>query len=105
MLWVAAPVAVVERPGVMESLSRSAVLTKGNRWGVFGTILLIFIGTIVASYLVDWIIGASSYKVYVAWIVAAAITAFEASVTAVGYCMLRFAKEGVGVDEIAKVFD
>jgi hypothetical protein len=37
--------------------------------------------------------------------VAAAITAYAASVTAVGYCSLRFAKEGVGIDEIAKVFD
>ena len=32
MLWVAVPVAVVERPGVTRSLSRSAELTKGYRW-------------------------------------------------------------------------
>jgi hypothetical protein len=105
MLWVAIPVAVVERPGVLGSLSRSAVLTKGNRWGVFGIMLLISIGTIVASYLVEQIAGAAAPGAFVAWIVAAAITAYVASVTAVGYCSLRFAKEGVGIDEIAKVFD
>ncbi len=105
MLWVAVPVAVVERPGVIGSLSRSAVLTKGNRWGVFGIMLLIGIGNWVASYLVERIVGAGAPGAFVSWIVAAAITAYAASVTAVGYCTLRFAKEGVGIEEIAKVFD
>ena len=42
---------------------------------------------------------------FISWIVAAAIAAFAASVTAVGYTTLRFAKEGVGIDQIAAVFD
>ena len=105
MLWVAVPVAVVERPGVIGSLARSAVLTKGNRWAVFGIMLLIGIGNMVASYLVDRIAGVAAPGAFVSWIVAAAITAYAASVTAVGYCSLRFAKEGVGIDEIARVFD
>jgi hypothetical protein len=105
MLWVAVPVAVVERPGVIRSLSRSAVLTKGNRWVVFGIMLLIGLGNMVASFLVDRIVGATAPGAFVSWIVAAAITAYAASVTAVGYCTLRFAKEGVGIDEIARVFD
>lgn len=105
MLWVAIPVAVVERPGVIRSLSRSAALTKGNRWQVFGVILLIGIGSMAASYVVDRIVGAAAPGAFVSWIVAAVITAFEASVTAVGYTTLRFAKDGVGIEEIAKVFD
>ena len=105
MLWVAIPVAVVERPGVIQSLARSAALTKGNRWGVFGIMLLIGIGNMVASLLIDRIVGGTAPGAFVSWIVAAAITAYAASVTAVGYCTLRFAKEGVGIEEIAKVFD
>ena len=40
MLWVAIPVAVVERPGLMPSLKRSADLTSGYRWPIFGIIVL-----------------------------------------------------------------
>ncbi len=105
MLWVAVPVAVVERPGVMQSLSRSAALTKGNRWRVFAITLFIGIGAFAASYLVARIFGTATPGAFVSWIVAAAISAFAASVTAVGYTTLRFAKEGVGIEEIAKVFD
>jgi hypothetical protein len=105
MLWVAVPVAVVERPGVMQSLSRSAALTKGSRWQVFGIVLLIGIGAFVASYVVARIFGAGTLGSFISWIVAAAISAFAASATAVGYTTLRFAKEGVGIDQIAAVFD
>lgn len=105
MLWVAVPVAVVERPGIMRSLSRSADLTKGNRWPVFGIILLIGIGSLVASFLVSQVFGATAPGAFVTWIVAAAISAFAASVIAVGYATLRQTKEGVGIEEIARVFD
>jgi hypothetical protein len=105
MLWVAVPVAVVERPGVMQSLSRSAALTKGSRWQVFGIALLIGIGAFAASYVVERIFGVGSLGSFISWIVAAVISAFAASVTAVGYTTLRFAKEGVGIDQIAAVFD
>ncbi len=105
MLWVAVPVVVVERPGVMNSLSRSAALTKGNRWRVFSITLFIGIGAFVVGYLVARIFGTATPGALVSWIVDAAISAFAASVTAVGYTTLRFAKEGVGIEEIAKVFD
>ena len=105
MLWVAVPVAVVERPGVMRSLARSATLTNGSRWQVFGIALLIGIGALVASYFVAVVFGRGTLGSFVAWLVTAAISAFAASVTAVGYTTLRFAKEGVGIDEIAAVFD
>jgi uncharacterized membrane protein len=105
MLWVAVPVAVVERPGVMRSLTRSAALTKGSRWQVFGIALLIGIGAIVAAYFVAVVFGRGTAGSFVSWLATATITAFAASVTAVGYTTLRFAKEGVGIDEIAAVFD
>jgi len=105
MLWVAVPVAVVERPGIMRSLSRSAALTKGNRWPVFGVTLLIGVGTLVASFLVNQIFGTATPGAFAAWIVAAATSAFAASVTAVGYTTLRHAKEGISIEEIARVFD
>jgi hypothetical protein len=108
MLWVVIPAAVVERPGVFPSLSRSAALTKGHRWQVFGILLLIGVVYIVASFIVPRIfaaIGGPVLAQLAQWIVTAAYTAFSAVVTAVGYCTLRLAKEGVGIEEIAKVFD
>src|SRR5690348_13132389 len=43
MLYVALPVCVVERLGPVDSLSRSADLTKGHRWKVFGLAILLLI--------------------------------------------------------------
>jgi rubredoxin len=39
MVWVAIPAAVVERPGIFASLSRSGELTKGFRWQIFGIVI------------------------------------------------------------------
>ena len=47
MLYVAIPVAVIERPGVMESLGRSVELTKGYRWQLF-FVFLVIIGVVIA---------------------------------------------------------
>ncbi len=41
MWWVAVPAAVVERTGVAESLRRSAALTSGYRWRIFGMIMVL----------------------------------------------------------------
>ena len=49
MFWVAIPAAVVERPGVIASLKRSAELTTGNRWRVFGIYAVITLLSPVAS--------------------------------------------------------
>jgi len=42
-IWsVAAPVVVLERPGVFASLGRSRELVRGNGWQVFGVIFVLF---------------------------------------------------------------
>ena len=105
MLWVAVPAAVVERPGVFRSLSRSAFLTKGHRWQIFGVILLIGIGGLAIGYFVERVFGLGALGAILSWAVSAVVSAFAASVTAVGYSALRLAKEGVGIEEIAGVFD
>lgn len=43
--WVAAPVLVVERLGVIEALSRSSELTRGGRWKIFGVELILGVGS------------------------------------------------------------
>ena len=54
-LSVVAPVIVLERKGIIDSLGRSRELVKGNGWQVFGVIIVIFLLTFVISGLVGGI--------------------------------------------------
>jgi hypothetical protein len=58
-IWsVAAPVVVLERPGVFAALSRSRELVRGNGWQVFGVIFVLFVLVIIVSSAIQ--IGAES---------------------------------------------
>jgi hypothetical protein len=105
--WLYIPVIVVEKSGILESFSRSAFLTKGRRWTVVGLWVVVGIAwQIVSTGLTKVSLAApgewSSVVLY-AW--QAAATAFGAVMTAVSYYCLRADKEGVAIDDIAKVFD
>jgi uncharacterized membrane protein len=107
ILFVAMPVCIVERLGPVKSLGRSAELTKGNRWKIFGLWLLVTVVTLIGTAL----IGAISYVTGLAvglvlklvW--GALAGAFNAIMVVVTYHDLRVAKEGVDTDRIASVFD
>ena len=110
MLWVAIPVAVVERPGVFASLGRSRALTKGSRWRVFKLIAIVGFVWMFAAWLVIAILVFSGLWTLTAmmvalWILTALFTALYAVLSAVGYHDLRVAKEGVDAQQIAAVFD
>ena len=53
MFWVAAPVLVIERRGILESVSRSLEMTEGHRWRIF----LIFVCEILVSLVVNLLLG------------------------------------------------
>ena len=105
-LWVAIPVAVIERPGAIASLQRSFALTAGNRWKILGVFLLVL--AIVAGIVIVVVILA-----IISWTIAmllclllyAGLFIFGAVLVAVGYYKLRVAKEGADIGDIAKVFD
>ncbi len=106
MWWVAVPVAVIERTGVLASLRRSAELTRGYRWRVFGVIAVVYLGQIVLEMLTNFILtGAPIFRHFAGFMVTVAATAYFAVVTAVCYHDLRVLKNGVGVNEIARGFD
>jgi len=108
MLWVAIPVAVVEGPGVIASLKRSAELTKGYRWSIFGILIVIGIVLIIVTMVLSYVLlAAAGFTVYSigVWVLQAVFGAFSATAAAVGYYFLRVTKEGVDINEIAKVFD
>jgi hypothetical protein len=108
MYWVAVPAAVVEKTGVKDSLSRSAALTSGERWKVFGVIVIIAIAQLIFERGIDPMLdyeNAVILSMAITLLYSATFTAFGAVASAVTYHQLRRIKEGTGADEIAAVFD
>ncbi len=106
MLWVAIPVAVVEQPGVINSLRRSSELTKGDRWRVFGILFLLLFMENIVNKIIENMGGSDvTFILLFSLAISAFVGAVGAVVAAVGYHDLRVVKEGVGIDELAAVFD
>lgn len=105
MVYVAIPVVVIERPGVFESLSRSAELTKDFRGKIFGLAVVILLINMVVGVAIGIFTFAGSFIYSIADIVLNSFSiALGAVVAAVAYQELRRVKEGVDIDTIASVF-
>ncbi len=111
ILMVTIPVIVIENPGVFASLGRSAELTKGNRWALFGILLIFMVIVIVVSIvgsLISGIIAAMGMEI-VGLIVSIAFQIFYTAIGPVLYAVvynnLRVAKEGISTDQIVSVFE
>jgi uncharacterized membrane protein len=119
---VVLPACVVERLGPIASLRRSSDLTKGHRWAVFGINLLIFGLLAIVSIVVVggltalWMYSAGGVPVPPSGTTFAALQilnllwnavwlAYYNSASVMIYHDLRVAKEGIGTDDIAAVFD
>jgi hypothetical protein len=107
MLFVAMPACIVEQLGPVQSLKRSAQLTKGNRWKIFGLWLLVMVIAVIVNLIPKALSAFSGPAVglilELAW--GALTGAFNAVMVVVTYHDLRVAKEGVDTDQIASVFD
>jgi len=114
--WVVAvPVRVVENKGIFASFSRSAELTRGSRWGIFGlffvyillAMLLGLLGGVFVGAIVGITGGANSIgaRAVISPIFNALASMVGASGAAAIYYELRSKKEGVAPQELAAVFD
>jgi hypothetical protein len=105
--YVFASVCVVEKQGPFGSLKRSAELTKGNRWKLFGIWLILFaIGAASGGFIAVLFLQVSPVAAIVArglWQVV--WSTFNNVLSVVIYHDLRVAKEGVDIESIASVFD
>jgi hypothetical protein len=116
MWWVTIPVIVVERADITTAFGRSRELTSGRRWAVFG----LFVLYAVAQQLITWVAAAVfggifgmsgnfAHAILAGALAAVAVgilfSAYFAVMTAVGYYHLRSEKEGIVIDDIARVFD
>jgi hypothetical protein len=107
--FVATPVCVVERLGPWRSLDRSARLTKGYRWKIFGLLVSLILIAGLGATLIEFLVSAvapGSLLVSIGGLVwDATWTASSAIVGVVAYRDLRVAKEGIDTEQIAAVFD
>ena len=107
LTWVYIPVIIVERAGPIACFRRSLALTAGRRWPIFGIFALI----LLANWLVGQIgqilpqIGAPAAGSALSVAAGLFFMALSGVLAAVGYYGLRAEKEGVTIEDIAKVFD
>jgi hypothetical protein len=99
--WVAAPVVVLEHPGVFAALRRSRELVRGNGWQVFSVILVLYILVFVVSAIIDGVASSASTGVgIVVQVIVGVLTApLAALAAAVVYFELRGASTGVAPGE------
>ncbi|MDL2275235.1 hypothetical protein LJC22_03810 [Desulfosarcina sp. OttesenSCG-928-G10] len=108
-VWaVTIPACVVEGLGAIDSMKRSAELTKGYRGAVFGLALIIGLITFVfvgGCAALGGAMGAPVVGGLLAAVLSIPLTAFSSVMYAVIYYDLRMIKEGVSIDKLANVFD
>ena len=96
MFSVAVPACVVERLGAFASLRRSASLTTGCRWQLFGLYVLLFLLVWISKEALQQVlaqIGGAPLETFGMWLAGAVVTAFHAVLGVVVYRDLRAAKE------------
>jgi hypothetical protein len=112
MLYVSIPAAVVERPGVAGALGRSRELTAGNRLGIFGIVVVLWVIQFIVTKLLQSVfitadVTFTDIKVYL-WLsvgVGIVLAALSATINGVVYHDLRVAKDGVETEDLARVFE
>jgi hypothetical protein len=94
-IWsVVAPVVVVEHPGGVRALGRSRALVRGNGWQVFGVIIVLVLGVVVVSGLLDAV--AESAGSGVGLVVRVVIGVLTAPISALAAAVLYFELRGGG---------
>jgi hypothetical protein len=105
---VAAPAAVVENRGVFAALGRSVLLTRGNRWTIFGvgfTLGLIYIVPIGVTTIVIRMMANATQQYFAQCAFDLIVASLSCVLPIVLYHELRETQEGIGIDELATVFD
>ena len=112
---VSVPAQVMENKGVFGSMGRSADLTKGRRWAIFGLFAVVVLIVIVVEALIAAVIlpggnflrnlNAPLFVIVAAPLISVITTPLFVAGLASLYFELRSTREGVGVEQLASVFD
>jgi hypothetical protein len=113
---VAVPAQVVEHTGVFGALGRSAALTRGHRWAIFGLLLIYLIASLVLQGAIIGIITAlatslspnlsqAATQLVAQPLLNVTTSLIGAAGVASIYYELRSTREGIGPEALAAVFD
>lgn len=112
---VAVPIYVVERRGILDVFGRSAELTRGNRWRIFGLAVVYLVAILIIEMVFGLIGGLSSLggaggfgpitRLVILPLIQVANELIGASGLAALYVDLRQLKDGVGPEGLAAIFD
>src|ERR1700733_13518726 len=98
-IWsVAAPVVVLENPGVFASLRRSRELVRGNGWQVFGVIVVVYILVAVISFIIEAIADSAGSGVGI--VVRVIVGVLTAPLTALASSVLYFELGGSSAKQV-----
>lgn len=112
---VAIPAYVVEQTGVMNAFGRSAELTRGNRWRIFGLFVIYFVAVVIIELVLGLFSRATGFamvgrlSILTLLIFAPLIQMASALIASTGaavlYVELRRLRDGVGPEGLAAIFD
>ncbi|MEM6972968.1 MAG: hypothetical protein AAF577_09185 [Pseudomonadota bacterium] len=108
-LAVVMPAIVVDKAG-FGALGRSFQLTKGYRWPIVGVLFIMLVVLILAQLVLSLVTAAfAAISPFLAVFVDASLNAVPQALYSVApvliYARLREIKEGLGIEDVAKVFD
>lgn len=103
--YLTIPATVVEGVGAGEAIQRSKDLTEGSQWRIAGMLALVWIGEFAAQHVAPRLVPGLVPRVVATWVGLVVVTAFDAVLMTVTYHDLRVAKEGIGTDELTRVFE
>ena len=118
MWWLYAPTIAMEQSGVLHGRKRSRFLLGGQRWRVFGLLVIVGVGSSAIGIAIALLAGlrltdpdtlASLQSMTPAgiavFIVGALVSAFDGVLVTVSYYYLRVEKEGPIAQDLVQVFD
>lgn len=114
---VAVPVLIAERKPILDTFGRSAELTRGNRWRIFGLFLIyvvayVIIGAVIAALSGAWLLvegdrdmATGPGEIAVNMVTNVISSLIGATGGAVLYTELRRVREGATPNALAAIFD
>ena len=103
-LYAAVAASVVEKCNGFPAIKRSLALTKGSRGTIFVILLAVWVLIFLGGFLVQRS-GGYATIVVLGQVLRVLSASFTAVFAAVIYYRLRASREGIGIEELAKVFD
>lgn len=106
LMWiVASPVMMAEDKGIIDSLKRSAELTKGSkRWIVLLIVVYVVIAMVLGLLMIPFAFAGTATIMVVGLIINTLTGALQGTGIAAVYVDLRIVKEGGNTDALANVF-